>query len=44
MKEASPEKAGLISFNEYTKLVSARPYLLTHFTINISGIIMQYKA
>ena len=44
MKEASPEKAGLISFNEYTKLVSSRPYLLTHFTINISGIIMQYKA
>jgi len=36
MKEASPEKAGFIAYEEYIKLVSSRPYLLTHFTLNIS--------
>lgn len=43
MKEATPEIPGKISYTEYHKLMSVRPHLLAHFTLNISNIISEYS-
>ena len=42
MKEAVPQVAGNISYTDYHKMMSVRPHLLTHFTLNISNIISEY--
>lgn len=42
MKEAHPATPDRMTYEEYKKLVSARPHLLTHLTLNISSIILEY--
>jgi hypothetical protein len=37
LKEGKPEKEGMLSYDEYKKLVLVQPHLLNHFTLNISG-------
>ena len=44
MKEAHPEKAGFISYDEYLGLVANRPYMLSHMTLNISNTIQEYSS
>jgi len=42
VKEAHPATADRITYEEYRQLVSVRPHLLTHLTLNISSIISEY--
>ena len=37
MAEADTRNEGMISLEEYTKLVAKRPHMMDHLTINISG-------
>lgn len=43
MSEAQPRNAGMISFEEYSKLVANRPHMMDHLTINISSIVAEYS-
>lgn len=42
MKEAKPAKEGMIAYDEYKKLITQRPQMLAHLTLNISSIIVEY--
>ena len=42
MTEANPKTPGMISYDEYTKLVFQKPHMLSHLTLNISSIIVEY--
>ena len=39
MNEASPKVAGMISYEEYTKMISQKPHMLSHLTLNISRLV-----
>jgi len=44
MTEANTKYPGMISLEEYMKMVANRPHMLAQLTINISGIIAQYTS
>jgi Ca2+-binding EF-hand superfamily protein len=42
MTEAAPKQAGVIAYDEYSKMVAQKPQMLAHLTLNISSIIVEY--
>lgn len=42
LKEADVKIAGKIDFEEFQAVVNKTPYVLSHLTLNISGIIAEY--
>ena len=42
MAEINPKTAGMISFEEYSTMVVARPHMLNQLSINVSSIILEY--